>query len=459
MGSQPVAHRSRHGLLAAVLLVLAGCEAPSPTTSHRAGVSLGIDRASAVAAAGHAPVAISDRAHQPAAPASASLPPVAPPAAPAGAGGSSGSSGVGGEVRDEAELPIAGATVLLLGGRTARTGPDGRFRLSGTYDGGPVIVSKPGYATSVVASLDALTTLHLRRADGRSESFVSRRGLVEGTIRWPEIGHVGGAVHYMDSLDSLSRPALLHDGDRFGIEVETVRSGEPMAVLLVLSSTDERLPQLLVGVSRPFAPFGGEGPGEVPVHLADQTLVYAVSEPPAGLTAIASQLEVVQAGVPFVVLEGADSLNGSFLAPAPGALPGTLRITVEARAPGGDAYSRVSMVPESGQATADLLTPPYVSRSGAEISWSAVPEASGYRLAVHAAGAASPLYEAWTTDTRLALPTEVLAHAGTGEVRLEAVQAEGLTARHVASVAPRALRVAPWAQSAVYRVAGRRFSL
>jgi hypothetical protein len=175
---------------------------------------------------------------------------------------------------------------------------------------------------------------------------------------------------------------------------------------------------------------------------------------------------VVQPGVPPLVLQGAASANSSFMAPPPGKLPGTLRVSVESRDADRLSSSIVSMVPSYdavaqayAAASGTFLALPMVSLGAAgAVSWGVVPAAQGYRVSVRPADQVAPTWEAWTiAGTSATIPAASLPPAGTGEVKVEAVDAAGLTSRSVAGV--RQLRVAPWTQRDLYRVAYRRLPI
>lgn len=474
-GAHP--HVPLFGSLLAALALVAGCQTTTPVHTASIGWALGLDRLDSPAAApssAAAAVSAAPGAGAPIAPA-----PATPAPSVTGGGSGGGSSGgappapqLSGEVRDDAEVPIEGASVLFADGRQATTDAAGRFSVTGGFAPGAVIASKPGYAASVVMDLDQLPTLHLRRADGRTDTFVQRSIVVSGVVQWPAtdsqgapVMRNGGVVYYQDSLGSVSAPSTIAPNGEFAVSVTTRRPGEPTGVVLVLSG-DQTGVRTLMGVSRPFRPFANEEPGGVPVYVADQTVPYSANQIPPGLTGLESRLEVVQPGVPPVVIEGAASANSSFDAPLPNQLPGTLRVSVTARDAAGTQTSTVSMVPgydATAQAyipvSGDFLAVPAVNVGPAgAIGWGVVPGAIGYRVSAWPQGQDVPSWEGFTTaGTRLTIPADALPAAGTGEVGVEAVDSAGLTSRSVASV--RQLRVAPWTSQDTYRVSQRRVSL
>jgi hypothetical protein len=92
------------------------------------------------------------------------------------------------------------------------------------------------------------------------------------------------------------------------------------------------------------------------------------------------------------------------------------------------------------------------------IGWGVVPGAQGYRVSAWPQGQTAPGWEGFTTSgTAMTIPSDALPASGTGDVSVEAVDAAGVTSRSVASV--RQLRLAPWAQQDVYRIAQRRVAL
>jgi hypothetical protein len=446
MGAEPITVRHLASLLAAALL--AGCTSPGGLSMASVRASMSLDRETTATPASTRPVEVANRPTDPPA-AGHELPPAA--LQPGGGGQGADASAPVGEVRDEAELPLEGVEVTLPNGSSARTDADGRFSTQGAWSPGPVVLSKPGFATSVVHGLDGPSSFHLRRNDNRTDAYVQRREPVDGIVNWPDDVDVDvrGAVHYMDSLGSHTRPSLIHRDGRFALEVETIRPGEPKAVLLVFGVTGAN--NLLMGVSTPFHPFRDE-PAPVTMHPANHDLAYAFSDRPSGLTSLETRLEVLHEGAPALVVDSSDSAAGTFRTVAPGTLPGTMRVTVEARDPATGRASIVSQVPALGTVTGAFLAPPSVHLAGSTVSWSEVPEATGYRVSVQTAQAQVLVFEAWCSDeTPLVLPTAAI---GPGNVvRVEAVADAGIMSRHVAAVGPRQLRVAPWEGRPAYRMA------
>ncbi|MNT12974.1 hypothetical protein D3C72_1479260 [compost metagenome] len=237
------------------------------------------------------------------------------------------------------------------------------------------------------------------------------------------------------------------------------RPGDPTAVLMVVATDSQR--RLLVGVSRPFKTFGGD-PGVIDIHVADRAIDYAIAGQPAGLDTVRARLEVHQDGAPPVVIDGGRAAGtGRFQAPAAGLLPGRLRLVIEAHDTDYTAISQVSVVPVANQvATGTFLAPPTASlnRATGELAWPAVPGATGYRAEVRdAIYRLAPTWEAWLGPiTSATLPTTFLRSSDTGQVTVEAIDDPAMTSRRIAAVGPRALRIAPWEQSPVYRLASRR---
>jgi hypothetical protein len=386
--------------------------------------------------------------------------PDAAPTAPVGAGAAQAAT-FSLEVRDEGELPIAGATVLLSDGRRAETGADGRFTMAGPFKAGAVVVSKPGYATSVVAGLEAPTPLHLQRADGRGELFVQRTRTFRGTAIASEGQLRGGAVHFLDSQGSAAAPSALDAATgAFDVQVTATRPGEATGVLLIVA-TDQN-GRTLIGASRPFNSFTGE-PGAVRLYPATREIRYDVGGKPASLSRVQARLELHQAGAPTVVLHDLKAAtSGRFMAPADGLLPGTLRVTVEARDHDRTANSLVSRPPVDGRMEGTFLAPPDVSfhSPSGRLTWNRMDGISGYRAEVRQPhNLIAPAWEAWLgQDTEVVVPQELRQAASSGEVVVEAVEADNLTSRSVAMAGPRALRVLPWRDAISLRTAWRRLA-
>jgi hypothetical protein len=434
-------------------LLLAGCDAPGAL--RPAGASLTFD-AQSTYAAGEGPRVPTTIAGDGAPEALPERPDLAPAAPGAGAVAGGGAAIVG-VVNDERGLPVADATLTFADGRQTTTNAAGRYTLSGAFPAGALIAAKPGYATSVVLGLTGGQAVHLRRADGQRDLTGQRTATITGSVLWPSADHAGGAVYYVDTLQSRATQAMV-SGDSYSVDVTTRGAGEPIGVIVVLASTQDNQ-QAYIGVSRPFAPFGGGAPGQVPMHRASETLTYQAAGLPAGTDQVLSQLEILQAGAPPVEIFGAESASGSFPVPPAGALPGTMRVTVAAQDALGTWRSMLSMTPTAGAATGTFLAvpAPTVDAATRRVSWGALAGADGYRLEVRNQNRPDPLWEAWSPDAApLTLPAEAWPGRD-GEFLLEAVAADGVDSRSVASLGPRALRITPWLSAPMYRVASRRF--
>jgi hypothetical protein len=433
-------------------LLLAGCDAPRALLP--AGVSLSLEAQSTYAAGEAGPTIPTTVTGD--APAQAS-PEHTAPAPAAGGAGAAGAAAVVGTVLDEHGLPVADATLTFADGRGTTTNAAGRYALSGAFPAGALIVAKPGYATSMVLGLTAGQTVHLRRSDGQRDLTGQRTTTITGSVLWPSADHAGGAVYYVDTMLSRATQAMV-TGDGFRLDVTTRGAGDPVGVIVVLAATQDNQ-RAYMGVSRPFAPFGGGSPGQVPMHLASETLTYQADALPAGTEQVLSQLEILQPGAPPVELFGAESATGTFPVPPAGALPGTMRVTVAAQDTLGSWRSMLSMTPADGTASGAFLPVPLpsVDVSARRVSWGALDGADGYRLAVRDPHQAEPRWEAWSPDAAPLTLSEDAWPARDGEFVIEAVAAGGLDSRRVASAGPRALRIAPWRDAPTYRVSSRRF--
>jgi hypothetical protein len=466
MGIVPVTTARALGPLAGALVLLTGCQSIQPLPTMGGGWAFVLPQAEAPVAPASPSVPVDTAGRNPASNTEGPAAPV-PPVPPGGSGGGTGGGGAPagpagpvatGSVLDEAGLPVVGASVLFADGHRATTDAEGRYPLPGAFAPGAVIVSKSGYATSVVMGLDDFATLHLRRSDGRGEPYVLRKKVVTGIVKWPNNDHLGGAAYYVDDLGSISKPVLIAANGQFSVEVEPIRSGEPRGVVLVLAATSAP-GETLMGVSRPFDTFGQDGPGEVAMHLADRAIAFQVDGVPANHPLVSSRLEVQQPDGPTVTIEGTSSLSGTLMAPPDGRLPGVTRLVVSARSADDQSGTRIAMVPAAGSPLrGTLLAPPSLALSGRTASWGAVPGAAGYRLSTQVRTAQVPAWEAWLpSQTGFTLPAEATPTDGPGEVLLEAVEAESLSSRRVASA--RQLRVEPWADTATHRVAFCRVAL
>lgn len=410
-------------------------------------------------------------------PASSAPPPLGPstdsaasPTAPPQDRPSSGGGGrsrpaatpTSGTVVDQFEVPVEGAEVLFANGQAATTDADGRFTLSTRPSLDTVAVSKAGYMGTLVRGLDALTVLHLRRLEAETAAFDLSTRRVRGSVAWPDADHAGGVAYYYDTLGGLAAPARVGADGRFELAVEPVRGGEARAAVLVLAQNAAGA--TLMGLTAPFELGDGINLPAVTMAAADTRQDYAAVGIEPALTVQESRLEVQPAGLPPIVLAGQPGSAGRFDVPPAGHLPGDLRVVVEARSVDGSRATTLSYQPGGLGNDLSALVPPDVTVDAAvhRVSWSEVVGARGYRIATRLTGAARESWEAWSpTATSLEVPDEFWPAAGLGEVVVEAIDAPGLDSRSLASleVAPRRLRLAPWADAAAFRLASRRVPL
>lgn len=445
------------------LTILTGCQPPTATTpTGLAAVSFSLGRTPATAAGGSAPIRTGERGPD-AGPSDA--PRLEQPSeAKPGGGGQGGGLGapppagqMTGMIRDAYGVPISEAVIRLADGRTATTGRDGSFRLAGSWSDGPVIVSKPGYVTSIVHGLSGVGTLHLRPDAGPTAPFDQARHTVSGTVAWPDGDQVGGVVYYQDSLDSVANPVPLASDGSFSFELTTRRPGEPTGLVLVLAADSNG--RTLMGLSTPFQPAAGQ-PLNIAMHRADQPIAYSASDLPAATPLVESRLEVRQPGVPPMVIDGENATAGLFDMPAEGLLPGQVQVVVEAKDATGAAMTRLVMTPAGGAANGRLLPVPSTSYNDTsrKVVWAEVAGVAGYRIAAGPIGASQPAWEAWLpAGNEIALPDEAWLDPGLAEVTVEVVDRPGLEPYAVAGL--RQLRLEPWVEAGAHRVARKRLSL
>jgi hypothetical protein len=387
-------------------------------------------------------------------------PAMAPSRSPATGGGSSGHSPYVGRVLDEREQPVAGATVVLADGRSTESGADGRFTFTGGRASGAVVVSAASHVTSLVWDAAAVDTFHLRRTRALTPPFDLRTVTVTGRVVWPDDDHEGGVVYYQDSLGSTANPIEVAADGSFAVSVISRAPGSPRATVLVLAANAAG--DTLVGLARPFAPFEGETVGDVTMVVADQAIDFAVEAVPDGLSVLRSRLEFLQDDGPTVTLAGPDAAAGTLKAPAAGRLPGGARLVVEAAGPGLEATSLVAMPATGGQLRDSFLpVPTFDLDVGARrVTWSAVPQATGYRLESRSHAGSVPMWEGWSlAPAPMTLPDACWPAPDSGDLMLEAIDASAISTRRVAQAGPLRLRVAPWSDEPRYRASSLRRAL
>ncbi|MFP5500978.1 MAG: carboxypeptidase-like regulatory domain-containing protein [Candidatus Sericytochromatia bacterium] len=441
------------------LTILTGCQPPTATApTGLAAVSFSLGRTPATAAGGSASIRTGEIGPD-AGPSDAPRMEHPSEAEPGGGrqGGPPPAGQMTGMIRDAYGVPIPEAVIRLADGREATTERDGSFRLAGSWSDGPVVVSKPGYVTSIVHGLTGVGTLHLRPDAGPTAPFDQARYVVSGTVAWPDGDHLGGVVYYQDSLDSAANPVPLASDGSFTLELTTTRPGTPTGLILVLASNS--LNQTLIGLSTPFQPSAGQALS-IPMHLADQPIAYSASDLPAATPLVESRLEIRQPGVPPMVLQGEAATAGLFYMPAGGLLPGQTQVVVEARDAGGSAMTRLAMTPAGGAANGRLLPIPSPAYNGTsrKLVWGEVAGVAGYRIAAGPRDTSQPAWEAWLPEgNEIALPDEAWLDPGLAEVTLEVVDRPGLEPYAVAGL--RQLRLEPWVEAGAHRVARKRLSL
>ena len=387
----------------------------------------------------------------------------APSASPARRGGAGGrtSGAASGLVVDQFEAPVAGAEVRFADGSSATSDANGLFPVPARAGLDAVSVSRVGYVGSVVRGLRSLPTLHLRRLEAETAPFDRAALRVAGTVAWPDADHQGGVAYYYDTLGGLAAPAAVDALGRFALTAEPVRGGTARAAILVLAQNAAG--ETLMGLTDPFTPQDGLTLGPVAMAAATTAWAFAADQVDPALTVQASRLEIQPSGMPPIVLDGTSGIAGAFRAPPDGHLPGPLRVVIEATSPDGLGTTVVSQRGGGGASVQALALPAVaIDAAARRVSWTAVQDAKGYRLAVRRLGGPQDDWEAWSpTATALEVPAERWPAPGLGEVVVEAVDAPSLDSRTLASLdaRPCKLRLAPWTDAAAYRLARRRVPL
>lgn len=448
------------GLLLTGVMLPACAPSPAwigPTPSFQlSSVSLG-DAAPAVPTAPDAPAAppATESTRQP-------NTELAPPKGSQGGSGTGGGTGggtvapgqLGGLVVDAQDQPIAGASVMLANGTTARTDARGRFAFAPPAVSGPGHVFAEGYATSMVLGAEWPEKLHLQRLASADPAFESSEYFIRGKVTWPAATPQGGTVHYRDGLDSASAPVVVDTDGSFVVQVTTRRAGRPRGVLMALAAGADRVP--MVGVSPAFSLLDqGGAPLAVPAVRADRVVDYEVAAPPDGLSDLRHRLEIAVPGATPFVFETGGATTGQFRVPAEGALPAQVRIAIEASGDGG-ARSVVALDPYALPATPPsfLAVPALtVQAPDRKVAWEA-PGASAVLLELfQAPHPAEAYYEAWLEGANEAAIESTFWPTAPASARVVAVDGPEASARHVASVASvasvsgaRALRLLPFSQ-------------
>ncbi|HEY9721903.1 MAG TPA: hypothetical protein V6D47_07800 [Oscillatoriaceae cyanobacterium] len=347
-----------------------------------------------------------------------------------GSGGASGGSGVTGQViglGSGSPEPLAGATVRASDGRTATTDVQGNFSFPAPLPaGGRLVASADGYAASAIAGLptSGSFTLHLRAQANSADSSLTEANypiLLKGTIVDGDGSPAAGVtVTLGDSHGSAGAPTTTNSAGKFSLSVDTPDRRVVNGTLIALGDGDY--------------PWMGVATG-IQADLAHEIIDFDPSTPavdPLRLVSAAHRLSVNVAGTgtlsphSFVSLVAADGTALAVGFASDGALvaniPGTHYALDSSDVDGMNGFSsRVHVEPlpidfttPETDASAALLPPPEATATavapGSQVSWNAVPGATGYRVTL--SSNASMLWEGFTMGTSLQLSEPALDGQG-----------------------------------------------
>ncbi|MFN3430813.1 MAG: hypothetical protein ACK46X_12755, partial [Candidatus Sericytochromatia bacterium] len=325
-----------------------------------------------------------------------------------------------------------------------------QFAVDGTA--GPLSASAPGFATPIVIADEPFDAFHLARNDGLSDPFDQDTIDITGTVTWPSADHQGGVAYYFDEANTWAEPHRIASDNTFGLELTRQGARPARGVVMVLAQNSQN--QRLIGVSAPFSPFEGGMPGQIRLAVADQAHAFTVTDAPGGLTSLSSRAEIVVPDGPVVALQGPAAATGTIDLPDAAALPGAMRLVVEAGGTQGNRFSRVVLPIEAGPLSGAFLPLPVAQADpvAGRVSWADL--GAGVRYRVEAQQPESPGRAAW--EAWIGKGTSVTVGAGAwpganGRMIVEALDA-AIATRQVVGASPRALRAAPWARLPASRV-------
>jgi hypothetical protein len=373
------------------------------------------------------------------------------------------------------EVGIAGAVVRTSDGRSATAGPDGRFALiGGAPDDGVYTASAPGFITSTVVGLVAgdAPVLHVQSTDAVSaQPLPAASWTIRGVIHDPSGQPRPGAVVVLqDEHGATSAPAETNDAGEYALTIfspdQRVQDGTliayydgppgvramAMATGLSLDPSDTRLdidPAML---------------GETPLRLILATHPIRVrldSDAVGASPVVAVSLEGPGARLTLPMAD-----DTAWVAPVPGA---RYALRAEARQPDMGTWSllvrdsiAIDFAAAETTVTEPMLAPPHptlIPELGPvdALAWGGVPEATGFKVELAGLDGQGLWWEAFTTETRLLTPGWEALPGGRYGLTITAIEAPGLTARHVAQAGARQLRRLPLPET--YRQSARQLRL
>ena len=362
--------------------------------------------------------------------------PASPPVAGAGGGGSSGGGGapapalpplppaptvaagdLTGQVRvswPEGQGPaVAGARVqafLSRGEVETVTDLEGRFTVAQPGGSGDLLVTAPGFATTLIAGWDGTSdlTLHLTTQD-RPPPFFESLVRVSGQVAFEGGGPATGVtVLGSDGAGTSFGPFTTDDQGRYEGFAKSV-AGPVAGGLAVWGYKTQTTGEVeALGLATDVAIGGASAPASVTLHAATGGVSLA-ARGPAGRRSAAVVAEAANGAA--VVLRAWGPHEALDVCPFFEVAGGRLMVQVLVESDDGQARSAWrGEVAGPGELTADLIGfpgPPMAMPAGlvdgAPLRWAAAEGATAYRLATRRGGDAAPGWEAWTAVPGLTL--------------------------------------------------------
>lgn len=364
--------------------------------------------------------------------------------------------------------PLAGATVWTTDGRTATTGADGRFALTGAWpQDGTWVVHHPAYHASTVVGLapEGEIELHLKTntvVPGPLTPSGENAFEVDGRVVDAAGAPIEGLTVLMNAEDgSFGTPALTAADGTFTMRVLAHGATVSEAAFVAIDYETEAWMGLAKGVTLTktvrAVDFNPSAPGTDPFEVAPttHTLRLNVTGAPPGMR-VRTYLDLAVPGLePIPVFGHEDAVK---LAELPDA-----RLNVRVYAADSDhtrqtAYVREKLAIDFRTAETALdvaLLPipelaPVPAGPLGTLSWPPVAGADGYEVRLDSIAARGFQWEAFTAATALAFHVPGGTPSGRYTLTLAAWEADGLSPRRVASADRAELRVMP--NASVYRV-------